>query len=183
MESHRIFMEKNRHYKINKMTKKTVFIDMDGVVADFIKAIEQIEPNILNKKQYPTDHAVGEKIDQLCALSENRRIFLDLEPMPFAIEAVDLLFKMEDYDIYFLSTPMWHLPESFTDKRLWLEKHFGNRVAKRLILSHRKDLAKGEYLIDDRKVNGVENFDGHHIHFGSDLFPCWEEVITYLFHQ
>lgn len=167
----------------NQQMKQTIFIDMDGVVADFIKAIEAIEPNILNPKFYPTDHAIGQKIDALCVLPENRRIFLDLDPMPFAVEAVDLIFKMEDYDAYFLSTPMWHLPESFTDKRLWLERHFGEQATKRLILSHRKDLAKGQYLIDDRLVNGVENFEGKHIHFGSAEFPGWEEVITYLFEK
>ena len=38
----------------------------------------------------------------------------------------------------------------------------------------------GDYLIDDRLANGVNLFKGEHIHFGSDKFPDWESVCSYL---
>ena len=87
---------------------------------------------------------------------------------------------MEHYDVYFLSTPMWNVPNSFPGKRIWIDKHFGEAAEKRLILTHRKDLNMGEYLIDDRLRNGVDKFTGEHIHFGQKGFETWAEVLEYL---
>jgi 5'(3')-deoxyribonucleotidase len=78
---------------------------------------------------------------------------------------------------------MWDIPESYTDKRLWLEKYYGDLAKKRLILTNRKDLAIGDYLIDDRLKNGSEKFKGMFIHFGTKAFPDWESVITFLNRQ
>ena len=152
--------------------KEIVYVDMDGVVADFDKAMFGLYPFL---KSIPIKKR-SEKIDKLC--SKNKRIFLDLEPIEKAV--VSVMFLSNFYEIYFLSTPMWNVPESFMDKRLWLEEHFGKFAHKRLILSHRKDLANGSYLIDDRLTNGSENFKGNFIHFGSDNYKNWDEVLNKL---
>ncbi len=47
---------------------------------------------------------------------------------------------------------------------------------KRLILTHHKNLNKGDYIIDDRTANGVDKFEGEHIHFGSEQYPDWQAV-------
>ena len=39
---------------------------------------------------------------------------------------------------------------------------------------------KGDILIDDRLHNGVKNFEGVHIHFGTEKFPNWDEVCAAL---
>ena len=49
-----------------------------------------------------------------------------------------------------------------------------------MILTHRKDLVKGDILIDDRPNNGAKDFEGEWIHFGSKNFPDWKSVIKYL---
>ena len=51
---------------------------------------------------------------------------------------------------------------------------------KRMIITHRKDLCKGDYLIDDRGKNGTSEFSGEWIQFGSKRFPDWPSVIEYL---
>jgi hypothetical protein len=38
----------------------------------------------------------------------------------------------------------------------------------------------GDYLVDDRPNNGAENFKGEWIHFGSEEYPNWASVLTYL---
>jgi 5'(3')-deoxyribonucleotidase len=101
-----------------------------------------------------------------------------LLPIKGAIEATKPLFKK--FDVYFLSTPMWDIPESYSDKRLWLEKRYGVLAKKRLILTNRKDLAIGDFLIDDRLKNGSEKFKGKFIHFGTKSFPDWDSVVKYL---
>lgn len=56
----------------------------------------------------------------------------------------------------------------------------GEVAYKRLILSHHKNLNKGDYLIDDRTKNGVDKFEGEHIHFGTEKFLNWNDVTNYL---
>ena len=51
---------------------------------------------------------------------------------------------------------------------------------KRLILSHHKDLNRGDYLIDDRPHNGARSFHGELIVFGSPQFPDWDAVLAHL---
>lgn len=153
--------------------KKILYIDMDGVVADFDSILNTLCPDlhILN------DEDREQKVDSTC--SQHPNIFLVLQPIEDSIESVNILF--DHFEVYFLSTPMWSLPQSFTDKRYWLERMFGDKAKKRLILSHRKDLAIGDYLIDDRTKNGAGEFKGEHIHFKSDLrFMDWKSVVEYL---
>jgi 5'(3')-deoxyribonucleotidase len=118
----------------------------------------------------------ADRVDEICLANPN--IFHNLEPMPDSIEYVKKLFDL--YEVYFLSTPMWIVPESFIGKRLWIEQHFGKMAVKRLILTHRKDLNIGDYLVDDRKHNGAGEFTGEHIHFATDRFPDWQRVYEYL---
>jgi 5'(3')-deoxyribonucleotidase len=154
------------------MNKKILYIDMDGCVADFDKAIKPLlapYPDLNEQETY-------DKVDEI--LPQHPEFFHDLEPMPNSIETVKKLSEV--YDIYFLSTPMWIMPESFTGKRIWIEKHFGELAVKRLILTHRKDLNVGDYLIDDRTHNGAGEFTGEHIHFGTEKFPDWDSVYEYL---
>jgi 5'-nucleotidase len=138
------------------MRKKTVYIDMDGVLADYDKA------------------AVGMSDDD----KRQAGFFLNLEPIQDAIGAFNLLSS--HYEVYILSTAPWSNIHAPSEKRMWVEKHLGDKAFKRLILSHNKSLVKGEYLIDDRIANGVEGFEGEHIHFGSSKFPDWRSVLNYL---
>jgi 5'(3')-deoxyribonucleotidase len=158
------------------MNKRILYIDMDQVVVDFDAGMLLHHPNLNDI----TDSALRDSIiDNICAV--NRNIFETLPPIHGAIEAVTELFL--HFEVYFLSTPMWSLPESFTGKRLWVEKHFGKLATKRLILSHRKDLNIGDFLVDDRIANGSGKFTGEHIHFGQEKFPNWEVTKKYLLAQ
>lgn len=153
--------------------KKILYIDLDGVVANFDKRLKEYCPNI---DSIVDDEERSAMVDKVCEI--NNKIFDELEPMPDAIESVKLL--SDYFDVYFLSTPMWGVPNSFTHKRLWVERYFGKLATKRLILSHRKDLNIGAYLIDDRLKNGAGEFMGAHIHFGTERFPNWKSVLQHL---
>lgn len=145
--------------------KPIIYFDMDGVLADFHRAIkEKVTPELAAK--YGTD------IDQIPG------IFNDLYPIPGAIFAFKELSR--SYDCYILSTAPWGNPEAWMEKRLWVEKHLGELGHKRLILSHNKHLNRGDYLIDDRLANGADRFEGEHLLFGGDAFPGWYEVLKYL---
>lgn len=138
------------------LKKKIVYIDLDGVLADYeIKKIVTTESE-RNKKGF----------------------FESFEPINNAVWAFKVL--NEYYDVYILSTAPWSNIHSWTEKRVWVEKHLGDLAYKKLILTHNKGLLKGNFIIDDRTVNGVSEFEGEHIHFGTESFPNWESVIKYL---
>lgn len=149
---------------------------MDGVCANFEHGIARLDPELF-VGEGPDWEKRSQRVNEICWA--NPRIFRDLTPIEGADSAVRELKDL--YEIYFLSTPMWTVPESFMDKRIWLHNHYGKWAEKRLILTHRKDLNYGEFLVDDTTRNGVDQFTGEHIHIFSDpRFPDWRSVTQYL---
>ena len=145
--------------------KQILYFDMDGVLADFNKALsERVTPELCME--------YGENVDNIPGIFDN------LDPVPGAIFAFHEL--SDKYDCYILSTAPWGNPEAWMEKRLWVEKHLGEAAYKKLILSHNKHLNRGDYLIDDRLANGADRFEGEHILFGGDQFPDWKSVLEYL---
>jgi len=98
--------------------------------------------------------------------------------MPGAIDAFHELRRL--FDTYILSTAPWANHSAWSDKLVWVKQHLGTEAEKRLILSHHKNLNRGDFIIDDRLKHGVDVFQGKHIHFGSDRFPDWGAVMAYL---
>ena len=146
---------------------------MDGVLADLAKGA--------------ADHALGEQDFYKKNPDEIPGVFEHLPPIDGAIEAVNRLIDDDRYDVFILTTAPWDNPSAWMHKRTWIEKMFGERLNKKIIISHRKDLLIGDYLIDDRTARGAAEFRGEHIHFGWDYinhkfnkFPDWESVLAYL---
>lgn len=147
--------------------KEIMYIDMDGVVADLVQGCERHPLFDIKFKQ-----DIGEMCDD-----PELRIFKNLPPMKDAIESVNKL--AEKYDVYFLTTVPRLNPMGYVDKSDWIKKYFPQLFGK-MIASKFKDLNTGAYLIDDRKVNGAEDFKGEFIHFGTEKFTDWKAIIKYL---
>lgn len=143
--------------------KEVIYIDMDNVLVDFESGINRLIPEDREKYKDNFDNCPG--------------IFSKMDPMPGAVEAFEKLSKK--FNVYILSTAPWENPSAWSDKLLWVKKHLGPLAHKRLNLSHNKHLFTGSYIIDDRRANGVDKFDGIHIHFGTERFPNWKSVISY----
>ena len=137
---------------------------MDNVIVDFKTGIEKISEE--------------EKVKYEGRYDEVPRIFSLMDPMEGAIEAFNKLSSK--YDTYILSTSPWNNPSAWQDKIVWVQKFLEKPAYKRLILSHHKNLNRGDYIIDDRVKNGVDKFEGEHIHFGSEKFPNWDAILKYL---
>ena len=143
---------------------KTLFIDMDGVIVDFLQSIDN----------HPEKDNYKGREDAL------PDVFLNALPLEHAIDSVGKLLDCGKYEVYIASTAPWATVESLTHKRIWIEKYFGDRLKKRLILTHRKDFLIGNYLIDDRLKNGAGEFKRELLHFGTAKYPDWKSVLEYL---
>ena len=146
--------------------KKIIYIDMDGVVSNFDKGRENSPLRYTSPYKGRPDRIPD--------------IYKDLEPIDGAIEAVNQILNNSDFETFFLFFLPWDNPDGWKHKRLWIEKYFGKAARHKLILSSRKDLNIGDYLIDDSNHRGQGQFRGEWIHFGSDMFPNWEAVLKYL---
>lgn len=144
--------------------RKTVYVDMDNVLVDFESGINALSDSVKDK--------------YAGRLDEVPHIFSMMKPYEGALDAIERL--KEKYDIYILSTAPWNNPTAWSDKLEWVQRYFGKTFHKRLILSHHKNLNKGDYLIDDRTKNGASGFEGELLLFGSERFPDWAKVVEYL---
>ena len=146
------------------MSKKRLYFDMDGVIVDFVSALNLQSEETLKEYEGRLDEIPG--------------LFSQMKPMPGALEAVRRL--NEKYDCYILSTAPWNNPSAWSDKVAWITEHLDDVFHKKMIITHCKHLCKGNYLIDDRDKHGASEFEGEWIHFGSERFPNWETVLEYL---
>ena len=137
---------------------------MDNVLVDFASGIARLDD--------------ATRMEYADRLDEVPSIFSLMDPMPGAIDAVHRL--VAKYDVYILSTAPWNNPSAWADKVSWVSKYLDDVLHKRLILSHQKDLLKGDYLIDDRHKHGADTFEGEWIQFGKEPFKDWEAVLNYL---
>ncbi len=137
---------------------------MDNVLVDFPSGISKLSQEVIN--EYESN------------LDEVPNIFSLMEPLEGAIDSFKILSQR--YDTYILSTAPWENSSAWSDKVKWVKKYLGESAYKRLILSHHKNLNHGDYLIDDRTKNGAGEFKGEFIQFGTDKFPDWKSVCSYL---
>lgn len=144
------------------MKRKRIYIDMDGVLCNCQKAVDEHLFNNPNQK-YP---------------QSKWGFFLKLEEMPDAVESFNKL--KEKYDVYILTRPSFRNVNSFTEKAQWVWDHLGFEALQHTIMCGDKSLVKGDYLIDDTDRAGQKEFEGEFIKFGSEEYPDWKSVIKYL---
>lgn len=149
--------------------KIRVYVDLDNTIADFESGVRNSSTE--ERAQYGIDEKGKDHTDEIPGL------FSRMIPIDGAVEGFK--FLAEHFDTYILSTAPWNNPSAWRDKLEWVKLHLGDAVYKRLILSHHKDLLRGDYIIDDNTKNGVAEFQGTHIHFGQGEFKDWTAVIAY----
>ena len=124
--------------------KKIIYVDMDGVIANFKKDAD--EGGWIHR---PDKHVSYRNLEVISG-------------------ARDALMRLNnDFDIFIASTPPWDRPKCWGHKREWLAEHFP-WLKKKLILTHRKDLLIGDILIDDTRWRGQPDFQGDWFWFNKD---------------
>jgi 5'-nucleotidase len=147
------------------MVKKIIYIDLDDTICDYSNA-----------------HKLALKLNPEVLFPQSQSgFFRGLLPIKGSIELMKELLASELYDPFILTAPSTLNPLCYTEKRLWVEDYLGMEYVDRLIISPRKDLLKGSYLIDDYNYGkGQELFSGEIIHFGTSKFPDWKTIKDFL---
>ena len=149
---------------------------MDGVLVNLQSEINKffkLHPELKERYKNNPDHIQG--------------LFRNPPPIEGAIEAVKKLHESGKYELFIATSAPWGNPMSASDKRFWIEDHFGKLFHKKMFVTHRKDLLMGDYLIDDRTKNGAGEFSGELLQFGVNWetgkegpYPNWESILEYL---
>ena len=148
---------------------KILYIDMDNTLVDFRARLDGIDQTLRERYRGREDELPG--------------LFALMPPITGAIEAFHELSTL--FDTYILSTAPWGNPSAWQHKVEWVHVHLGvdkgTPAYKRLILSHHKNLNRGDFLVDDRPLhNGADEFEGEVLCFGSDEFADWPAVVSHL---
>ena len=144
------------------MNKYRIFIDMDGVIADFEKA----------SNEFLRIHCKTNRPDKWVD-------YRNLDVIEGAIEAVAKLNA--DHEVFIASTPPWTRPEVWGHKREWIGEHFPY-LKRRIILTHRKDLLIGDILIDDSRFRGQPDFQGEWFWFNKNWNnKNWEACMKWIY--
>lgn len=154
-----------------RTSKKEIFVDLDGVMADFVK-----DCCLAHGRDNPYE-VEGYKCNRFYE-SENciRKIFGMTykefwEPMngvPFweNLDVLEpgrkLLSDLEDSfgkkNIFFLSTPSSHI-SSYVGKFKWIDKHFPNYLSKTFLAHDKHRFAHQDAILIDDKIQNCLNFN------------------------
>lgn len=159
--------------------KKSIAIDMDGVIADTETQFINWYERDYGVKINPQD-ILGFKEDEMFPDKAAARkfaftpgFFRTLPVMPGAVGAVKKL--MENFDVYIASAAM-EFPLSLPEKHAWLQEHFPFISWHNIIFCGDKSVIGTDFLIDDH-VKNLDFFKGKSI-----MFHAFHNV-NYTHHQ
>ena len=146
----------------------TVYLDMDGVIADFFGCLES---------KFEVDHWKSIKnINRTLNELANTPFFYEINPFPETPQIVDLVKQVSNGDWGICSSPLrGDEYNSAFWKRCWLTEHeYVPEDLEKLIFTHEKEkyainrvTGRPNILIDDKPANIIawENAGGHGIRF------------------
>jgi len=156
-----------------------VGVDMDGTIADFT-TLAFIRANELYGLNLKSEEVSKPKIAQIVweKMSEEQRskytdyrelhaeicpkgFFLEIEPLPGAIDAVKRLAKDKEIEIVFVTKPL-NWDRSAAEKITWLEKYFSDISYEVIMVDSikTKRFIDVDFIIDD-DVRVMENIEGN----------------------
>ncbi len=143
-------------YDERSETMKTLLIDMDSVICDLMSEWHRrynhdYDDNLSVEKLEcwrSEDYVKNECGDKIYEYLDQPGLFLQLKPLPHAIEVLERLSSM--YDVMIVTSSRTY---AYTEKEQWVEKHLPFIGKRNLIFSHRKEMIRGDLLFDDAPHN------------------------------
>ena len=170
-----------------KLQRKTIAIDMDGVIADvekqYIDWYKKDYGVVIDPKSMEglMEHEAVPEAGAIMKFLTTPGFFRTVPVMEGAVEALKDL--MQDYEVYIVSAAM-EFPLSLYEKHQWLAEHFPFISWKNIIFCGDKSVIRTDYMIDDHSKNldfhqgKTLMFNSFHNH-GIEQHPRvdnWQEV-------
>jgi 5'(3')-deoxyribonucleotidase len=146
----------------NEGMKKIVYLDMDGVLANFWLGVGRENPEWNPPEMYV------------------KGFFRNLPVVPGAREAVSVLLANPNLDVYIASKPDSTNLYSATEKYEWIREHFPELI-KKIFLTCDKGHLNGDFLVDDNISEWGEKFKGTFLHFYErQPLESWARILQFL---
>jgi len=135
-------------YILEQTGKKfKIYVDMDGVLSDFLSAFKKIDGRTTTEVEKEGDEAFWEHV---------KKGGLEFwSNMPWMQGSKKMWSYIKDKDVAILSSPARRLPNSPKGKAIWVKRELGSNT--KLILKRSKDKKeyanKNSILIDDLQKN------------------------------
>ena len=171
--------------------KKSIAIDMDGVIADTETHFLNWYERDFGVKIHPTEILGREENEMFPDKTAARKFaftpgfFRTLPVMHGAVEALKKL--METYEVYIVSAAM-EFPQSLPEKLDWLKEHFPFIDWRHIIFCGDKSIINTDYMIDDH-IKNLDYFKGkplmfhafHNVnHTHHTRVNNWQDVLSFL---
>lgn len=86
----------------------------------------------------------------------------------------------QKYEVHIVASVDYNSPGQCEEVFRWCEDNLGVSVWNRVEICNHKNLILADYLIDaEPEAAGGQDFMGTLVHFGSDAFKTWEDVLTF----
>lgn len=152
---------------------KRYLIDMDGVIANFDKALldkfQKTYPNkpfisLENRTSfYVKDDYPKEDQPLIEEIYTTQGFFLNMEPIEGSIKALYEIQKANE--IFLCTSQLTKNPHCVPEKYEWIKKYLGKDWINKIVITKDKTIIQGDYLIDDKpKITGIQT-------------PTWEHIL------
>ena len=153
-----------------------ILLDQDGVLANFEKGfLDTWRKKFPNEFYVPLDARINAKTsedypeelrEQIYSIYTTKGFILNLSPIKGAIEAVNELIAL-GHELRICTSPLSQYENCVEEQYAWVERYFGKKFTKRIMLSKDKTLINVDILIDDKpNLEGV-------------VVPEWEHGLFY----
>lgn len=170
--------------------KKTIAIDMDGVLADIEAHTLQLYKQHSGVSLTKADISGNQEWDLVPdglfhKFVHEHGFFRNLPVMDGAIEAVEKL--SQEFEVYIVSAAT-EFPLSLSEKQEWLTEHFPSISWRNIVFCGSKSIIGTDYMIDDHRKN-LDPFRGKTLMFSAfhnqgqnhhQRFDDWKSIVAFL---
>jgi len=139
----------------------TILVDMDCILVNmllaWLKRYNELSGEHISVKdivRYEVRNFI-KKPNLLEVALHEKGFFLDLPPMPGAVKYFQKLLD-DGYDVVIVTQPPRKADYAIAEKRQWIQQRFPNYDLSNMVFCHRKNLIRGDLLIDDRPSHLLE---------------------------